>query len=314
MKMNVFYRFLYRHKLMEIPAVLHVKGKYPNLTYSYSYSFQTRVSATISFIKNAFNKYEDLLRDKELDFYFYTDDKVSDADYRRCLLKSNKMFAYSGILSEYPNIIPVPDFIYDSWPEVGIDSWEDTIEKCLKAGEAPWRDSRCFWIGNVTTHPTRQILVELGEKFPKYICAPTMRWKDSRTGKKLNSDKFVSLEDHTQYKYLIDVQGNGYSGRLKILLHMHRVVFIADRKPKDWFFPYLKDMENCVFVREDMSDLVDKIKLLENNDTLYHKIVAGCDSLVSTYLSKNYAEKYLVDSILSYGLDGNTGDTSRGRK
>ena len=105
-----------------------------------------------------------------------------------------------------------------------------------------------------------------------------------------------------EYKYLVDVQGNGWSTRLKILLHMHRVVFIAKREPKDFSFPYLKDMENCVFVKEDMSDLVDKIKLLESDEALYRKIVSGCDKFATTYGSKAFAKDYFIKQVLRYGL------------
>lgn len=305
MKIDFYKKFLYTHKLKVIPAFCHVYGAFPDLRYKYSYTCQTRIPASISFMKEAFKEHADELQEKEIDFYFYSDDKVQDADRGRRLLKEPMVFAYSEIADEYPHVVPIPDYLYDSWPEVGIRSWDETIAKCEKAGSEGWIDNRCFWIGNTATHPTRAILCELGAQYPQYIAATSMHWNEEKRGKKrekLKSDKFVSLEDHTKYKYLVDVQGNGWSTRLKILLHMHRVVFIASRNPQNFFFPYLKDMENCVFVKEDMSDLVDKIKLLESDDALYRKIVSGCDQFAATYGSKAFAKDYFIKQVLRYGL------------
>jgi hypothetical protein len=45
------------------------------------------------------------------------------------------------------------------------------------------------------------------------------------------------MEDQVAtYRYMIDVEGAGYSGRFKMLLHTKRVVLLQDRPWREWFF------------------------------------------------------------------------------
>ena len=49
--------------------------------------------------------------------------------------------------------------------------------------------------------------------------------------------KFRTMEDQVAtYRYMIDVEGAGYSGRFKMLLHTKRVVLLQDRPWREWFF------------------------------------------------------------------------------
>ena len=114
MKIDFYKKFLYTHNLKVIPAFCHVYGVFPDLKYKYSYTCQTRIPATISFMKEAFKEHADELQGKEIDFYFYSDDKVQDADRGRRLLKEPMVFAYSEIADEYPHVVPIPDYLYDS--------------------------------------------------------------------------------------------------------------------------------------------------------------------------------------------------------
>lgn len=83
MKIDFYKKFLYTHKLKVIPAFCHVYGVFPDLKYKYSYTCQTRIPATISFMKEAFKEHADELQGKEIDFYRMTRFKmqIGDADY-----------------------------------------------------------------------------------------------------------------------------------------------------------------------------------------------------------------------------------------
>ena len=67
----------------------------------------------------------------------------------------------------------------------------------------------------------------------------------------------VTLEDHTKYKYLIDCSGQGFSGRVKILMHTHRLLFLLDRKYWDWLTMDIQPWIHYVPVNEDASDIID---------------------------------------------------------
>ena len=68
-----------------------------------------------------------------------------------------------------------------------------------------------------------------------------------------------------KYSAVIDIEGNGYSGRLKHLLWSHRPVLLIDRPHKEYFFKYLKEWIHYVPVKRDMSDLVEKTRWVLNN-------------------------------------------------
>ena len=59
---------------------------------------------------------------------------------------------------------------------------------------------------------------------------------------------------------LIDIEGFGYSGRLKYLLWSHRPVLLVDRPHKEFFFEFLKEWEHYIPVKRDLSDLLEKTK------------------------------------------------------
>lgn len=86
-----------------------------------------------------------------------------------------------------------------------------------------------------------------------------MKW--SHSGKpQQNSTKYISLPELvSMYSILIDIEGNGYSGRLKYLLWSHRPVIIIDRPHKEFFFKYLKEWEYYIPVKQDLSDLIEKL-------------------------------------------------------
>lgn len=298
LKVKIVLHKLFRYDIAEL---MHIHGDYNNLHIDFKEVVGTRQESTAAFLYHVLGRmYAKSSKNESFDFYIYTGDKSDVAENFRIALKLDKIFAYST-KEDYPNVIPVPDFIYTSWKESGINSWEETIEKCIEAGAQPYEDSHLFWIGNTNTHYTRKTLVEISEQHRDIIQAEGMQWLDVKKGEKQKASKFVSLYDHAKYKYLIDVQGNGYSGRLKLLFYLGRPIFVAERSHRELFTDYLKDMENCVIVKEDLSDLVEKVNMLNADSGLYNKIVLGGKKLADTVLSKEYAINYMADAIGKYG-------------
>ena len=59
---------------------------------------------------------------------------------------------------------------------------------------------------------------------------------------------------------MVDVEGNGYSGRLKILLFSRRVVLLVQRPWSEFFQRHLQPWEHYVPVRRDLSDLKTRLQ------------------------------------------------------
>ena len=159
---------------------------------------------------------------------------------------------------EQVTTIPIPDFMFVGWPEVGMPDYETVVDQILEASARPPDDDRLFWIGNAETHPTRATLLGIAERSPRLAVVPTGWVPNSwhpHTRRLTPLNGYVSLPDHCRYRYLIDVQGRGWSARLKLLLFSGRTVFIQQRRWEEYFFPRLKPMVHFVPVREDLSDL-----------------------------------------------------------
>ncbi len=164
------------------------------------------------------------------------------------------------------NIITVPDFIFTNWKETGVYNYDETVIDIADAGEAEPEYNKLFWIGALS-HPTRKTLMEISEQDER-IEAYSMDWKRhfDRDVNVSDATKYVSLKDQTKYKYLIDVQGNGYSGRAKMQLFSGRPLFLADRALKEWFYEDLKPYEHYIPVKEDLSDLISQLNWAEAHE------------------------------------------------
>ena len=79
---------------------------------------------------------------------------------------------------------------------------------------------------------------------------------------------FVSLAGHCRYRYLIDLEGAGYSGWLKLLLFAGRPLFIQTRWRREFFFDGLVPFKHYIPVKQDLSDLSSQIDLAEANPEL----------------------------------------------
>jgi len=102
----------------------------------------------------------------------------------------------------------------------------------------------------------------------------------------LNSTKYISTPDLVKkYKILIDIEGIGYSGRLKFLLWSHRPVLLVDRPHKEYFFEHLKEWDHYIPVKRDLSDLLEKTKWCMDN---YNKALLIAEN------AYNFSKQYLT--------------------
>jgi hypothetical protein len=67
-------------------------------------------------------------------------------------------------------------------------------------------------------------------------------------------------EQVARWGLLLDVEGNGWSARMKLLLHSGRPVFVQDRPWREWFWPQLRPMEHYIPVRRDLGDLCTQVE------------------------------------------------------
>ncbi len=194
------------------------------------------------------------------------------------------------------NVILIPDFNFLGRPSIGADSYEKTVLNMVEASkEAPEYDT-LFWIGNEESHVSRQVLLDLA-KTDKRIEAYGMRWKDGVANGASSATKYVSLVDHTKYKYLIDLSGFGWSGRMKFLMFSGRPLFIADHDYYEYWHGDLVPFENYIPVKGDLSDLSERIDWAEEHPKECEEIAKNAQEYALGHLMYDHAIDYLAEVL-----------------
>lgn len=179
-----------------------------------------------------------------------------------------------------------PDFVYDHWKQTGLDDFEATCSAVQHIG--PPQTTMLGWRG-AATHPGRKPLVALDDK--RFFDCEFIEWNRSNP-QRLTAPNFLSFEDQVRkWRFLIDVEGNGYSGRLKLLLHCPRVVFIQERRYREDFFPHLIPWLHYVPVRNDFSDLAINLKRLLSEPGLESLILDAARAFAASFLTRTAAER-----------------------
>jgi hypothetical protein len=118
-------------------------------------------------------------------------------------------------------------------------------------------------------------------------------------------EKMTPLEQ-SKYKYIIHVEGHVSAFRLSYSLGMNCVILLVDSKWKMWYSNILKPYIHFVPVKEDLSDLVERIKWCRNNDKQCENISKNCLEFYNKYLQKDgildYLQKILIDTKKEIGI------------
>ena len=139
--------------------------------------------------------------------------------------------------------------------------------------------------GNLENDKTRLILKKIGEKHADKLFIYDFIY---RNGKIQYGKKQFSARQFMDFKYLIDIRGYGWTDRVKYLLGMKRPLLLVDRPYREYYFNRLIPMKHYIPIREDLSDLIEKIEMLETNKDLYETI---CNNAFKFVLNNFTQEK-----------------------
>jgi hypothetical protein len=185
-----------------------------------------------------------------------------------------------------PTFLPFPCPYSVSWPQVGIRDGRGLISQMLAKNE-PYKSRKAFWIG-ANMHHSRIMLQEIAQTFPEILDVEIMDWNRNRPGIRLESkSRYVSLPEHSDYKYLIDCQGGGYSARLRWLIASGRPVFIVDRTPVEHWHEHLIPWHHFIPVKADLSDLLENHGIIEEDSGMYESISRNAKSFCFEYFLEN---------------------------
>lgn len=213
-----------------------------------------------------------------IEFAFNSDDRIP----------SLPLWGYAR-RAEDTNVWLMPDFGYWSWPETKVGSMDEVRMKATQeeeSGTHAWKHKveKLLWRGATMGLSLRERLLEVTcDKSWADVVA--LDWHDKESMTK----DLRSMPQHCQNKYLMQTEGNSYSGRLKYLQNCNSVIV---SHPLDWIEHHHHLMradgaeQNYVEVKRSFEDLEEKIAWLRKNDKIARKIAHNS--------VKTFRERYLT--------------------
>jgi hypothetical protein len=117
---------------------------------------------------------------------------------------------------------------------------------------------------------------------------------------------FLSPKQQSEYKYIVNVDGHVSAFRLSLELSMGSVILLVNSQWEIWYSKMLIPFTHYVPVKEDLTDLIEKIKWCRENDEKCEKIAKNARDFFVTFLQKDgaldYTQKILVDLKSEMGV------------
>lgn len=195
-----------------------------------------------------------------------------------------------------------------------------TLRQKITKGNKKWpwekKTDKAFWRGCttggwLTAHNWNQIarvkLALLSHSHPDKIDAlltgvvqcdpeiPPLIQKQGLVGKK------VSQLDHLKYKCLVDVDGNSCSFERYFWALLSNCIVLKQITPNiQWYYAGLKPYEHFVPVKEDLSDLLEKIQWVETHDKEAKQIAEKATAFIKNEVSIEDVFVYMAHLLQEY--------------
>lgn len=178
-----------------------------------------------------------------------------------------------------------------------------------KIDKAIWRGSTtggAYSINNYEFHP-RYKLVKLAAQFPDLIDAKfnNLVFIDNEVKDKFHKlnyvSKSLSIADHLKYKYQILVDGNTTSwSRAYWQLFSNSIIFKHNSDNIQWYYDCLVPYVHYIPVKNDFSDLIEKINWAKKNDDQVKKIIKNANYFANNNLKKEDLFYYMYITLSKY--------------
>ena len=186
-------------------------------------------------------------------FIIFTDDIITNEKIMKIpyLLTFCKNHKYNTTL--------FPNFNFNHWYEANIDNYEN-MYNYFTTSTVNWsnKNDLIFWSG-ANTNSIREKLYNETKDNNNYFINIVNK----------NKDNYISIEDTIKYKYLLNLNGKSYAGRLNYLFLTGSCVIILTNENKDkyyeeFFYKYFKPN-------------VDYLEIMYNDNETIQKIVEKID-------------------------------------
>ena len=200
------------------------------------------------------------------------------------LAAASKTGSYNGV---------APDWGFWGWPESFQPSFEASRIEFSKITAPPQTDL-AGWRGTLHTD-MRRVLLEMADQNPHLF--------DCKEVTHMTGPNILNYHQQiAKWRYFLDLEGHvhGYSGRVKTLLGIPRLVFLQDRTYTEDFHQWLVPWEHYVPFKNDLSDLIENLNIIKANPNQERDIIAAANEFSRKHLTLDAALERLYNRILSY--------------
>ena len=198
------------------------------------------------------------------------------------------------------NIQAIPNFSFYQWDYPKSSNFFE-IKNDILSSHIPWenKENKIMWSG-INSHPIR-------ERFNKFSKLEEIYEFNLIENYVLNT-RYYKLTDHTKYKYLLDLEGNGYSGRFPYLALTGSCVIVLENNDPNRDFKLYYDKEfkediHYIKIRYSTEDSIENIheKIINKiNISDCNKIGLNCKELATTVFTLDNILLYMSEILNKY--------------
>lgn len=243
-----------------------INNNTPQMTHDMG-CFENRHSSLFKLIQDASQQFN--LPDMQ--FVIHSDDNNTPTPFIK--------FGLSHMNSD-PSTIMFPCWGFDHWRSTGLHSYQDLSSEMLNK---PWEEriNKMLWAGNTNTHRSRHHFVAHAPRKlqnPSFFDLRPMHWTGpvplDHESYTRSSTSFTPIQEYANYRYALDMQGNGYSARVKYLLLTGSTLCLMDRPfTNEFYMGEFVPNHDYVALHDDYIELVDIVN--NNNEEKYKRIAAN---------------------------------------
>lgn len=196
-----------------------------------------------------------------------------------------------------------PDWTFYHWKGSSVDSFQTTVQEIIKMSNTPPTINRIAWYGNIHSalpdvieHKTRPLLKKIGDKRPdifKFVhVEPIQNEHKQNIVGKINPN-YISMPELTKYTFLLDIGGNGYSGRLKYLMFTKRPILLVDRHYVEYFHDDLIPYVHYIPVDMNLSNLMQQVRWINSHPEKCKEIAMNA----YIYATYHFTNDHLIDRV-----------------
>lgn len=287
------------HHLQVMDGKLHVVSR------STSSDYETRSRSVKTLFKYVIDTFDGK---PNIEFLFHVGDLINMRRNTTHPLKCS-VFGFAKNKNDVANVeytdgvVSIPCFSFWSWNEARITRWDQKMISIKQAGSRNTfdkRTSKVFWRGANTGH--RSVFVSLTEKHREIMDVAFMDWRGTGYLRLSMHKEYRTLEEHCDYKYLLHLEGNTFSGRLKyLLLCGSPVIFVKLNGWEEFWYHLLQHQENILLLeKSDDVLLMNTTKYLLENPERASRIGINGQNTVLKYLNEQAIICYMRNVLLAY--------------